>query len=111
MRLNFLSAGVAAASLVVLLFSSPLPAEETPAGSSSLAPKVPRFSVDYMDKSVQPGVDFYQYADGKWVKNNPVPPDKSRWGGFAELQERNWFLIHEILDETLATAQRADSPA
>src|SRR6267154_466999 len=78
-----------------------LTAQEPHAGSGSAAiaadataPKVPRFSIDYMDKSVQPGVDFYHYADGTWLKNNPVPPDKSRWGGFAELQERNWFLIH-----------------
>ena len=64
-----------------------------------------------MDRSVQPGEDFYKFADGSWIKNNPVPADKSRWGGFAELQERNWFLIHEILDETLATPHPAGSPA
>ena len=64
------------------------------------APKVPRFSVDYMDKTVDPGTDFYHYADGTWLKNNPVPPDKSRWAGFIELQERNWNLIHQILDDT-----------
>ncbi len=63
-------------------------------------PKVPRFSVDYMDKSVAPDTDFFHYADGTWVKNNPVPPDKSRWASFTELQERNWYLIHEILDST-----------
>lgn len=64
-----------------------------------------------MDLSVKPAADFYKYADGSWVKNNPVPADKSRWGGFAELQERNWFLIHEILDEALATGHPAGSPA
>ena len=50
------------------------------------APKVPRFSLDYLDRSVSPAVDFYRFADGNWLKNNPVPPDKSRWGGFNELQ-------------------------
>jgi putative endopeptidase len=64
-----------------------------------------------MDKSVQPGADFYHYADGSWLKNNPVPADKSRWGGFMELQERNWFLIHQILDATLASEPPANSPA
>ena len=58
---------------------------------------IPRFSVDYMDKTVKPEEDFYHYADGTWLKKNPVPEDKSRWAGFIELQERNWFLIHEIL--------------
>jgi putative endopeptidase len=75
------------------------------------APKVPRFSVDYMDKSVEPGVDFYHYADGNWVKRNPVPADKSRWGGFMELQERNWFLIHKILESTISSQQLSNSPS
>src|SRR6266481_4215384 len=64
--------------------------------------KVPRFSVDYMDKSVAPDTDFFHYADGAWLKNNPVPPDKSRWASFTELQERNWYLIHEILNSVCA---------
>src|ERR1051325_8241114 len=64
--------------------------------------KVPRFSVDYMDKSVDPDTDFFHYADGNWIKNNPVPPDKSRWASFTELQERNWYLIHEILNSVCA---------
>ena len=64
-----------------------------------------------MNLAVPPGTDFYQYADGTWVKNNPVPPDKSRWGAFMELQERNWFLIHQILNDTLAAQPAPDSPA
>ena len=86
-----------------LVLAKGLFAAETP-------PKVPRFSVDYMDKSVEPGTDFFHYAAGSWIKSNPVPADKSRWGAFIELQERNWFLIHDILDSTLGTAE-ANSPA
>ncbi len=73
-------------------------------------PKVPRFSITYMDKSVDPGADFFHYAAGTWVKRNPVPPDKSRWGGFMELQERNWQLIHGLLDTCLLTKPQANSP-
>lgn len=60
-------------------------------------PQVPAFSVDYMDRSVSPATNFYRYADGQWLKDNPVPPDKSRWAAFTQLAERNWYLIHEIL--------------
>jgi predicted metalloendopeptidase len=63
-----------------------------------------------MDPSVEAGSDFYRFADGGWVKNNPVPADKSRWGAFMELQERNWFLIHEILNDTLTSEQPVGSP-
>ena len=61
------------------------------------APPVPAFSVNYMDHSVSPATNFYIYADGQWLRGNPVPPDKSRWAAFSELAERNWYLIHEIL--------------
>lgn len=53
-----------------------------------------------MDRSVDPAVDFYRFAAGNWLKKNPVPADKSRWSGFEELQERNWKLIHQILEES-----------
>src|SRR5271157_1156311 len=93
-------AWLTSASCILVLSFQPMTAKEPPTGSASTstaaqlpAPRVPRFSIDYLDTSVQPGADFYKYADGNWVRNNPVPPDKSRWGAFMELQERNWFLI------------------
>ena len=89
MRYRILSLVVAWAGLTVNAWA----AESAPA---------PRFAVSNMDKTVPPGVDFYHYAAGNWLKRNPVPADKSRWGGFGELQERNWFLIHQILDTCLA---------
>ena len=70
-------------SLGLLLLSGLSSAAENP-------PPVPRFSMSYVDRSVDPKTNFYQYATGAWRKNNPVPSDKSRWAGFDELQERNW---------------------
>jgi len=78
--------------------------------AETAAPRIPRFSLDYLDRSVAPGTDFYRFADGTWLKNNPVPADKSRWGAFMELQERNWYLIHQILDTTVAANPAAGSP-
>ena len=73
-------------------------------GATNNPPPVPEFSISYMDKSVDPGVDFYHYADGQWLKNNPIPPDKSRWAAFSELAERNWYLIQGILEDASAGA-------
>jgi putative endopeptidase len=78
--------------------------------AADTTPKIPRFSTDYMDKSVAPEADFYHYAAGTWLKENPVPPDKSRWASFSELQERNWHLIHDILDTTLSSNAPTNSP-
>ena len=46
----------------------------------------------WMDKSVKPGDDFFQYANGTWVKNTEIPADRSRIGGFwiaDQLREKN----------------------
>ena len=78
------------------IFISPAFAETS---SEKTAPPVPAFSLDYMDRTVKPGDDFFHYSSGNWIKNNPVPADKSRWGSFSELAERNNYLIHGILDQ------------
>ncbi len=60
--------------------------------------RVPRFSTDYMNKSVAPGADFAQYAFGNWQKDNPIPADKSRWGSFNELDQYNQAGLRTILE-------------
>lgn len=79
--------------------------------SSAEVSRIPRFSVEYMDTTVLPGADFFRYAAGSWLKANPVPEDKSRWSGFEELQERNWQLIHSILDDCQAGRSGKSKPA
>jgi putative endopeptidase len=96
---------LACSSLLITLGGSLVLADST----SESEPRIPRFSVSYLDRSVDPRKDFYHYAAGSWVKDNPVPPDKSRWASFTELAERNWFLIHQILDQAKEAAVGASA--
>src|ERR1019366_7146455 len=59
-----------------------------------------RFDLSAIDKSVDPCVDFFHYACGSWIKNNPIPPDQAMWGRFNELADRNRDILHEILEQS-----------
>ncbi len=51
------------------------------------------------DISVKPGDDFYAYANGTWIKNNPVPPKETRWGSFNVLRDFNINAVKSILEK------------
>ena len=55
-----------------------------------------------LDPSVKPSDDFYHYADGTWLKNNPIPADQTSWGSFNILTEHNRDALHLILDDCAA---------
>lgn len=56
------------------------------------------------DPSVDPGVDFYRFANGGWLDANPIPAGYGAWGAFEEIQVRNEAVLHDLL------VRAADSP-
>ncbi len=62
-----------------------------------------------MDSTGKPCEDFYRYADGGWLKKNPVPPEFPSWGTFNELAERNREAQHKILEKLAREKSAAGS--
>ena len=65
--------------------------------------------VKAIDTTVNACQNFYQYSCGLWRKENPIPPDRSRWGRFDELQEHNLAIEREILEQA-ATPSATRTP-
>ena len=52
-----------------------------------------------MDKSVKPTDDFFNYVNGNWIKNNPIPASEARWGSFIVLDKQNSTMLRKILED------------
>jgi putative endopeptidase len=64
-------------------------------------------AVDNMDPSVKPGDDFYDYANGNWIKRTEIPPDRSRIGVFTGLDDLSNKRTVGLIEETV----KANAPA
>jgi putative endopeptidase len=90
-----LSAALAAS---VLLAATPIPAQMASHGVDASA----------MDTSADRCTNFYEYADGAWLKKNPIPADRPSWNSFSEVEERNRAILREIAE---SAAAEKDAPA
>ena len=71
-------------------------------------PKKPlMFDLASIDKTADPCTDFFKYACGNWMKNNPIPSTEVRWGSFNTLSEENNYLLWKDLK---AAAEAPKSP-
>lgn len=95
--------GVALLTLVwaVNIISTPLIAQPR-----SPQPSAHGIDVKSIATNVKPCRDFYRYANGTWIDNNPIPADRSSWGAGSELYEKNLVVLHQILED----AAKANAP-
>lgn len=73
--------------------------EEQADSKDTIEEKNYTIQTDYLDRSTKPQDDFFQFANGTWIKNNPVPASESRWGSFNELDKANKKKLTVILNE------------
>ncbi len=89
--MRFLPALVFVSSL-----SSYLLAQQTPL---TALPYTPSLDISFMDKSVDPCIDFYRYSCGNWNKLNPIPPDQAAWNVYAKMEDDNQRFLWSILQQ------------
>jgi putative endopeptidase len=78
--------------------------------SSELSlPYSPSLNLESIDKSIDPCVNLYQYACGRWQKQNPIPADQTSWSVYGKLYQDNLNFLHGILEEAATPGGQRDS--
>ncbi|UIR57778.1 M13 family metallopeptidase [Sphingobacterium sp. SRCM116780] len=70
-------------------------------GGAIFAQEKPAINPAFMDKSVRPQDDFYNFVNGQWMKTVTIPSDRARWGSFDELRENTDIATLKVLKESL----------
>jgi putative endopeptidase len=112
MMVRIFALALASTALAACATQAPLPPPPPPTPAAHVAAVAPSeasgprpeygtfgFDTAGMDKSVAPGDDFFEYANGTWVKNTPMPPDKARYGMFNVLDDLSKERTRQIIDE------------
>jgi putative endopeptidase len=106
---SLLLASCAALALTVL--GPAMAADAPPPGAADVAsPHFGTWGYDAsgQDPSVQPGADFFRYANGKWLDRTEIPPDRTRFGNFDKLSILSEARTRLIIDD--AAAGRIQDP-
>ena len=91
--------------LAALLASAAALAADTPAAPQPTGD----FLAANLDTSVDPGVDFFQYANGGWLKKHPIPASESSWGIGNEVDEQLYANLRKINEKASAGTNASGS--
>ena len=97
----------ASASALALMVSAPLAAQEA-APAADQAQEIPLPTMEFgewgfdpasLSPAIDPGDDFFAYANQKWLDENPLPAEFSRFGAFNLLREKSTSDVKALVDE------------
>lgn len=69
------------------------------------------FDTKRMDTTAEACNDFFQYANGTWLKNTEIPASESRWGTFNILADNNNSMLKLVLESAAASKAKAGTDA
>ncbi|MBW6497813.1 MAG: M13 family metallopeptidase [Bacteroidales bacterium] len=75
--------------------------------SSRVKESTPPIELSNMDLSVNPGDDFFRFANGGWLQSNPIPDEYSRYGSFEQLREANDHQLQDLITQISADKSAA----
>lgn len=58
-------------------------------------------NVAHLDRTADPCANFYEFANGTWLKNNEIPPDRASWGAWGELYENNIQQLKSVIEDAI----------
>jgi putative endopeptidase len=79
----------------------------SPSVTTTSAPAKTDFLRANIDTTVDPGQDFFQYANGGWLKRNPIPNSESAWGIGNIVREQLYLNLRSINEQAAAAANAA----
>lgn len=108
----FVKLAAAAAGLVLALS-----AHAQDAAPTDVKPATPHMDfgswgldLTQIDPATAPGDDFFAFLNARWVANNPIPPEHSRYGAFTMLDEKAQADVRALVDELVAAGSAPGSP-
>ena len=76
----------------------------SPSVTTSTPPVKTDFLMANIDPTVNPGQDFFTYANGGWLKRNPIPNTESAWGIGNVVREQLYLNLRSINEQSAATS-------
>jgi putative endopeptidase len=76
-------------------------------GGSDATKRTSFLDVSGLDSSINPADDFFEYCNGKWIKNTKIPDDQTGWGSFYNVEEDNLAKTKAVLE----TAAKSNASA
>ena len=96
--------GIFCVAIVLTGCSEPAPTVEE---TEMTSPVIGDFGLDLSarDETVEPGGDFFRFANGGWLDSNEIPADRARWGSFDVLRSEAEIRVQELVESLPDSAE------